>query len=140
MHLARRNFLSSLIATGLLACATRTPPASSPSTWTASPHDVFGHLVQAIVARDLDDYLACFAEESRESEAEGDKLERDPRAWDELNAIFRGPLTLNLDEVSDRPTVGVTVHGQVDAPEAAQGGIGGMTFVLTEQGWRVKSW
>lgn len=109
----------------------------SPRQDLSSPQAAFDALVAAIKARDFDAYFQCFtlnAHSGGESGLGRFGQNRD-ETWAELQGIFRGPLTLEIKRRRDN-----MAGGRVEAPEAEQGGIGGLTFEFEREGWRIRSW
>ena len=116
---------ATVLSLQLAACGgAPTPLATSSGEDFATPQGTFATLVAAVRARDLDTYARCFAAGSAESEGMVSRIRKQPeRNWRELQGIFRGAQTLSVELDGD------TARGQVDAPEAEQGGIGSIRFV-----------
>ena len=106
----------------------------------SSPEATLVSLVQAIRTQNIDAYTACFDPTTAEREGQVSHLREDPKGWIELQNIFTGPQKLQLEgPLADVP-VGGKIRGKVAAPKAAEGGIGSITFVRTQNSWLVHSW
>jgi hypothetical protein len=110
-------------------------PAAASKVDLSSPEATFETLRAAVAARDLESYERCFAKASAEREGMVGKLRADPEQWSRLDALLRGPQALQIRDAG--PT---QVSARVEAPEAAGGGIGGLTFVLEADGWVIQFW
>jgi hypothetical protein len=103
-----------------------------------TPQSTFDNLVAAIKARDLEAYRACWYPERAEQEGQVGKLQENPRMWDELNAMFTGPL--KLVEEGSRDDDGKTIKKfNVESPEV-EDGIGTMAMIKDGDKWLMYSW
>jgi hypothetical protein len=124
--------LIGLFALGMQAC--------KPTADTNSPEATFRKLVKAIQEKDIDTYATCWAAESAEREGQVSKLKENPKMWDELQAMFKGPQTLDPDgsHVAD----GVErMKFEVQSPEVPDGrGIGTISMIKENGVWKMNSW
>jgi hypothetical protein len=106
----------------------------------SSPEATLVSLVQAIRTQNIDAYAACFDPATTEREGQVSRLRDDPKRWAELQGVFNGPQKLLLEGSPADVPVGGKIRGKVAAPKAAEGGIGSITFVRTQNSWLVHSW
>ncbi len=114
------------------------PPTPAPAPSAAgdrtTPHATWETLRAAVAARDLDTYAACFVEASREREGAVGELRVNPGLWEELDGLLQGPQQLTAEISGDR------ARCRVEAPEADDGGIGGLTMERVGGEWLIASW
>ncbi len=104
-----------------------------------SPKQTFEKLVDAIQHKDLESYKACWYSERAQGEGMVSQLEVNPEAWDELQALFRGPQTLKVDGETQENGL-LKKRFSVEAPEAKEGGIGSISMVQEDGVWKMYHW
>ncbi len=103
-----------------------------------TPQATFQMLVDAIKNKDIDSYAACWCSETAEREGMISQLKADPKRWDELQAMFVGPLTLKPDGDSHGAKTRKFI---VEAPEVPEGkGIGGLSMIEEGGVWKMYHW
>ena len=109
-------------------------------TSEGSPEATFENLVEAIKNKDIERYAACWYSESAEREGMISQIRSNPGLWDELQAMFVGPLTLKPDgEEENRGHK--TRKFTVEAPDVPEGkGIGGLSMVEEGGVWKMYHW
>lgn len=101
-----------------------------------SPQATFHTVIKAIQNRDIQLYKKCFSEKALKiGEAMIEKYEKDPdRFWTQLQEIFQGPQSLQVNIQGDK------AKGSVTAPQAKGGGIGSIGFIKEGEEWKIRAW
>lgn len=112
------------------------PAAKRSAPDFSTPEATFATLLQAVRGKDITTYEKCFSSKAIErGEAELEELKAKPEEkWAELQGVFRGPQNIKVDRQDG------SARGRVEAPEAEEGGIGGISFVLEDGSWKIQSW
>lgn len=136
MNLLARSFLfslSTLLTASLLACAGSNNMAVDFTT----PEGTFNAIQKAVEEEDLALYTDCFTTEAIErGEAMLSFYEENPvKFWTELHGIFKRPQAITISERTD-----TGARGNVSAPEADGGGIGGIRFEKVASEWKISAW
>lgn len=104
-----------------------------------TPEATFETLQEAIRNKDMELYKQCWDPSRVEKEGSVSQLESKPELWAELQGIFKGPQ--KLSERREEENEGRSmVRFKVEAPEADQGGIGGITMVKMDKEWKMYTW
>ena len=103
----------------------------------STPEGTFRTLRTAVTNKDIELYKVCFTDGALAGgEAEMDKFERDPDAfWAEFQGFFRGPQSIEVEIFADDGA-----RGLVTAPQAEDGGIGGIRFARVGNDWKIRTW
>ena len=105
-----------------------------------TPIQTFKKLVKVIKARDLAAYKLLWAEEQLEKEGMYSNLQSDPKEWDELNRIFKGPQKFTKPGTFKERDGEPHFKTKIIAPKAEGGGIGNISMVQREGKWLMYSW
>ena len=108
--------------------------------FNGTPEGTFDALVASIKARDLDAYATCWYTGTAEREGMISRIKEDPKLWDELNAMFKGKLTLVAGRTYEIEE-GTIKKFEVKAPEVPKGdGIGGISMIKVGEIWKMYHW
>ena len=106
----------------------------------STPEATFEKLVDAIKSKDIERYAALWYDETAEREGMISRIKSNPGLWDELQAMFVGPLTLKPDGNDESHGLKLKKF-TVEAPEVPKGeGIGGLSMIEENGVWKMYHW